>query len=158
MEEPETADRVSGNLNALLKPLTDTVADLELQRSALALQLTEIDRQIRRARKVLTAAEAGLGRETTRPVTPRPNRPRVGQEIIEQAARYMKKHPERAFTAIDLSNEMGIKKTDAHSAIHALRDEGRIRLTGKPPRKPGQKGVVPNQYKLMPEELNGDQP
>ena len=152
-------ERVSGNLNALLQPLTETLADLELQRSALALQLSEIDRQIRRAKRVLTAAETALGRPpASKPRSGgRANHPHSSAETLERVIKVFTDNPTLTFSVGEIAERTGLHKSTIQYAVKDLRGEQRIRLLGRRTKPADQIGPPENHYRLMPEELNGDE-
>ncbi|HSV08584.1 MAG TPA: hypothetical protein VLI07_18855 [Candidatus Binatus sp.] len=172
MTDKTLAARVGGQLEVILKPLQDEVAELVAKREALEKELNEmiLERkteirqytvQIMRTRAVISAAERAIHPENVEKATPRKSpaiKTRSKEETIARVLKAFTDHPDRTFSNPELEKETGLHHTTVHSATNILRERQQIRLLGRRPREKGKMGAAMVHFALMPEEQrNGDE-
>lgn len=126
------------------------------EREPLKARLAELDADVKRLERMLLIARPELReQQTTTPQSPKPKAKgsRVSQATMDRVIAYMETHdpsPHRGFDRETISEQTGIEKSSVGYALNQLRREERVRLVGKRPRLPGQKGIAPMLYAVMP--------
>jgi len=162
--------RLAGHLHAILQPLNDEVASIEMRRSEILAEIAaykaermrevnELEQELRGAQNVLRAAERALNPVPRIQVKGKSRRSHqhTSEDTIARIISTMREGGDRTWTTQELSDVVGLHKSTVQYALKDLRDAQQIRLLGRRRLDPEEKGPPPNHYTLMPEVMNGDE-
>ncbi len=147
----------STDFDQLASQIGEQYDRLRAEREPLKQRLDEIDADVKRLERMLLIARPELREQAG---TPPPqakskakNRVRVSQMTLDRVIEYMDTHdprPYRGFNRDDIAEGIGQSNSSVAYALKELREQERVRLVGKQPRKEGQKGIAPLLYAVMP--------
>jgi hypothetical protein len=122
--------------------LQHEVRELTTREQALKAELANVRDERHRYERVLHGIDPTLRPKLTPRGQGRP--PRVAAEKLDQIEAYIREHPDA--TTVEISYALDMGKSGVTAGVAALREQERIRLTGK---RTGGHGTPPNTYRVM---------
>lgn len=127
------------------------------EREPLKARLDEINADVRRLERMLVIARPEAQEQAAPQAKPKngkgKGRTRVSQATMDRVLKYMEQHdpsPYRGFDRVVIAEGTGVSESAVSYALKQLRETEQVRLVGKKPREPGQHGIAPLLYGVMP--------